>query len=641
LIVSSIDWSAWLSADVSDRDHRHSSTGHLRAYHPPMSEQRDGDDRTWQIVETPGQPPAPAPFPAIASTDAGAGRAMPAQLAGRRRWALAVAGLVVVLLATVGGAWVLSNTLTGAPASAGAAAAGYAYLPTSTSVVAELRLDLPAGQQEQLALFLSRFPGFVGAGQLETKLADWADQLVKAATGDRADYRTDLQAFFAGWALVAVTASGSLDAAMPPILGVAGITDQAAAETAMLKLRSPDLSWSAQDVGGVQVWVGSPQATALMPSPSGEAYALTDDVLLVAPSADVISAALATHAAVGSSLLDQPAFSADLARAPAGRLALLWADTHQLSALTTGGGLMPTPGPACAGLTTVPESVLATLYVRDGRALVDITTRLPAGAAPPELSTSSLDDHLPADTFFYAESRAVGSRFTALLDCLRGEPGLADPLAQLEQSMGTLDDLLGWAGDAAVGLRYDGNVVSGGFVVQVNDQARAGEALGELRAALTALGNQAGSVTVNEATYDGARLVEFDFSPLSASAWPAPLPATSLAYALKDNLLVIGVDASFARAVLDTTAANSLASTASYGRALDFSGGRLNAGVAYLDTPAALAVLDRFDQSMPNANGGFADVRDQLAPLDDALVVVLGDNQTRSVRFVLDTRQAP
>jgi hypothetical protein len=245
---------------------------------------------------------------------------------------------------------------------------------------------------------------------------------------------------------------------------------------------------------------------------------------------------------------------------------------------------------------------------------------------------------MPPDTFVYAEARDVGAMVRQQLACLRDNPIYEELIPELEGSMGKIDDLVAWADDAAIGLRYDGTSVTGGIVVNVNDPIKAGEAMGQLRAALEALGKQSGKVTVTEESYHDAHLVSFDFNLRGTNALPAPLPHTSISYALSNDLLILGVDASFAKAVLDTDAAASLATNTSYSRALDFVAGRSNAGAFFVDIPQAVKVLDKLYASNEYAGQQFADVRKYIDPFDEGIGVVLSDGNVQTVRFMLNTR---
>jgi Protein of unknown function (DUF3352) len=559
----------------------------------------------------------------------------------RPRWLLPVmAALVLLVTVSIVGVWALSGALT--DSTLDPARTGYAYVPASATVVAEVRLDLPAGQKEQLGTFLSRFPGFDDASTVETKLVDALDDVVRSATQGQGNYKDDVQSFFSDWVVAAVSVHGATPNQTSPLV-LFGVSDRASAETAMLKLRSSTLAWTSEDVGGVQLWSGNwSQPDALDFGLGGQAYAVTDDVVIYGSTADDIKRALDTRAGKTQSLLDTQRFGDALHRVPPGRLGLVWVDIEGSGATAIARQAAAMAGPACAALqSSTPTDGVAALYLRDGRAAIDISYARPAGGPPIQIRQSSLDVHVPADSFLYAEmKRAAGSTSNAL-DCLRSYPGIKDQLAQLQQSIGNLDDLTSWIGDTGVALRFDGSKVTGGLVIQVTDEIKASEALGQLRAALTALGNQAGGVTVNEETYQGARLVTFEFSGGGLSSLPPILPSISLAYALKDGLLVIGVDASFTRAVLDTQSATSLATKDSYRRALDFAGATQNAGALFVDVPAVLKVADAVEASMPGGGANLGQMRAFLEPLDDAAIFVVGDDRTTTIRIRLNTRDLP
>src|SRR5215213_5912508 len=95
----------------------------------------------------------------------------------RPRWLVpVVSAIVLVLTVSLAGVWALSSAL---PTGANDATRdGYAYLPGNTTVAMELRLDLPAGQRDQLGTFLSRFPGFGAASTAESRLVGLLDDLV-------------------------------------------------------------------------------------------------------------------------------------------------------------------------------------------------------------------------------------------------------------------------------------------------------------------------------------------------------------------------------------------------------------------------------------------------------------------------------
>src|SRR5512135_2022075 len=109
-------------------------------------------------------------------------RHLPASAGGPARWRWAVALLVVVLAATAtiaGGV-----LLTGARPTSTVAR----WAPADSLVYVELRPDLPGGQRDQLAAFLSAFPGFADRSTLEQKLTEIYDRLLSNASKGRQSY---------------------------------------------------------------------------------------------------------------------------------------------------------------------------------------------------------------------------------------------------------------------------------------------------------------------------------------------------------------------------------------------------------------------------------------------------------------------
>jgi hypothetical protein len=119
------------------------------------------------------------------------------------------------------------------------------------------------------------------------------------------------------------------------------------------------------------------------------------------------------------------------------------------------------------------------------------------------------------------------------------------------------------------------------------------------------------------------------------------MPDASLAYAFAGDLLVIGMDASFARAVVDTQAANSLASREEYRRAIDAAGGTSNTGAMYLDFEIAWQLVE--SAMGPMMGGGFMDsglqeMRAVIGSLESLAMVGRVDGDTAITRIVLTTR---
>lgn len=109
----------------------------------------------------------------------------------RLRWI--VAGLATILVvATLGGVLFLA-----AP-RAGAASATAHYAPADTGMYAEVRLDLPGDQRDNLAAFMSHFPGFADQAAFQQKLDETLDTLLSNKSNGALDWNNDVKPWFGG-----------------------------------------------------------------------------------------------------------------------------------------------------------------------------------------------------------------------------------------------------------------------------------------------------------------------------------------------------------------------------------------------------------------------------------------------------------
>ena len=72
------------------------------------------------------------------------------------------------------------------------------YVPGDSLAYAEVRLDLPGDQRQQVAAFLSKFPGFADQAALDTKIGETLDQLVGKASDGKQSYTKDIAPWFGG-----------------------------------------------------------------------------------------------------------------------------------------------------------------------------------------------------------------------------------------------------------------------------------------------------------------------------------------------------------------------------------------------------------------------------------------------------------
>ena len=109
---------------------------------------------------------------------------------GRVRWAVSLAVVAVVVLASAAFAALLTGQ------SSTSTVLG--YVPAATTVYSEVRLDLPGDQRAATGEFLSKFPGFADQAALDSKLDEVLDQLVKDATNDEQSYTANIKPWFDG-----------------------------------------------------------------------------------------------------------------------------------------------------------------------------------------------------------------------------------------------------------------------------------------------------------------------------------------------------------------------------------------------------------------------------------------------------------
>ena len=103
--------------------------------------------------------------------------ASPATTSRRRpglRWLVALLGVVVV----IAGSALIVSLAGGRPSPSTA----MGYMPASIVNYTEVRLDLPGDQRQKLAAFLPAFPGFEDQSQIEPKINEVFDRIVRAAS---------------------------------------------------------------------------------------------------------------------------------------------------------------------------------------------------------------------------------------------------------------------------------------------------------------------------------------------------------------------------------------------------------------------------------------------------------------------------
>lgn len=109
-----------------------------------------------------------------------------------------------------------------------------------------------------------------------------------------------------------------------------------------------------------------------------------------------------------------------------------------------------------------------------------------------------------------------------------------------------------------------------------------------------------------------------------------------MAWAVTDQVVVIGVGDAFVKSVLDTTAGTSLASNARFSALVDRVGD--HAGLGYLDLTA---IREMIEAAVPAAQRGRydADVKPYVVPFDALVAATRTGSDVDSGRLIVTIRQ--
>ena len=153
-----------------------------------------------------------------------------------------------------------------------------------------------------------------------------------------------------------------------------------------------------------------------------------------------------------------------------------------------------------------------------------------------------------------------------------------------------------WMGEAGVAITVDGGNVAGGIVAVPLDAAAPQKLFTQLRGFLQLAGGSSG-ITVTEEPYNGATIVVVDLGNLGSLAGAATggsvtVPGNiKIAYAVTDQVVVIGSGTDFVKAVLDAGTGDSLAKTDRFASALN-QADKVNAALLWLDVAGIRTVAE-------------------------------------------------
>jgi uncharacterized protein DUF3352 len=430
---------------------------------------------------------------------------------------------VTALLVTLGGAVVVSYLLLFSAVADRAARAA----PADTALYVNAYLQPSAGQQMNLFGLIGRLKGFGDPATLEAKIDEVAGRLLGQAG---IDYSADVRPWLGAQIAIAVAPG---EAGSPPSeLLFAVVKDGAEARAALPRLfASMEIALTEETFRG----------RTLMMSES-TSYALLDDLLVVASTAQGLRASVEADADVAPSLADSAAFIAAMGEVASDRLASIYLDLPRAAGLPQGrqlGGF----GTAALAITADPDGLHldGTAEFTTAAASEEARAAFALGGQP-----STLAGWMPRTTSAEVVIFGAAQSFEDLEASLAGNSAFAPAIDALNQLRGIAALGLGinfnrdllplFDGEGAVALRsVDADGFHGQILLRPSDAGAARASLDRMRSALADRGSR---VTTREVA--GTTLTSVAVPQIG-----------NVAYALLDGVVVLGLDAAEVTAALE------------------------------------------------------------------------------------------
>jgi hypothetical protein len=567
-------------------------------------------------------------------------------------WRAAVIGVVAVLAVGIGiaaGAFLMSTRDI-------AIGSGASYVPATAPVYLEVRVEPSEAQDAALREFLGHFPGIEGVDlsqPLYGQLTAMLDEEV-AATDSDFSWSADIEPWFegrVGFALLEFP-DAALDPTMPEaeVFGstsavvFVAITDPAAAESSLERIITESgqpVTFTDQEHAGVTIHVDEDSTAA---------YAVTDDQLLVATSADDIIAALDAHANSSTTLSEAGSITALTEGLPDEWLVYGIYDFTDVLASAFEGPAAASPGADVMRDLMTNQSLRGAmaLTVDGDRVRLPMASDVPTGAFTVTNADRGLADEVPGDALYYAEGGNVGESLSSLVrtlkEALATMPEGAGQLDMAEGALGgNLEELVEWIGDVATVGGFDGEQPWGGAIIVPTDMESARRTMDRLEsfAGLATLDPSIG-ITVEQRDVGDVEITSLTWHDPNAStepseAMPFAPPEVVIEWAVTDDRVFLGIGDRFVERALGQDAAGSLAETAGYSDAVADLGGSTNAGVTWIDlrglrlaVEATLGAMDPSGMEMYET-----EVLPWLEPLDRFVSVVRVDGDVLLTDAVL------
>jgi len=466
------------------------------------------------------------------------------------------------------------------------------YLPADSAIVVELRPELPGDQRQHLGNLLAHFPGFEDQSTLDAKLDEVLERVTREASAGQVDYATRVKPLLAGPMAVSVTADAlgdSMTGGTPDGVLLVATTDGSATCASIFGPIGETTTYRSVDV------------ETLGSFGPGAACALHERYLLVGTEASVQGG---LDARLDGKGVDRSStYRAARSKLEGDQLGSMFLDGDPIIAVIeeTAGGF--------GGAAQLPEGfwLIQGFRVTDEALVFDaytaaVASMLPSGAptsAP--ASESRFAAALPADTLAFVEYHGVGASVEQALAALGAQPGTGEVLQGLEDALLTLggtDNLTGWIEDAGIAVLPAGDAFGGAVLVRGTDAETATARVTQIRNLLV-LASTGTDITVTDSEHDGVTITTVDLGDLSSLFDDAGFPVAGersrleLAFAARDDLVVIGVGDGVVERILDVEAGSSLATSATYGRVIEIAGAKNDLQV-FIALDATLTLVEGF-----------------------------------------------
>ena len=521
------------------------------------------------------------------------------------------------------------------------------YVPSGTVVYGEVRLDLPGDQRREVGEFLSHFPGFADQAALDTKLDEVLDRLVSDASDGKQTFTTNIKPWFDG---ELAFSAGPLPDPKTFLSGPEGSGMESARALALLSIKDEALAraWFADAFkqSGATTTTETykdVELTIFGGTSAGPkaAFAILDGKVAVAGDVASVKAAVDTNGNGG--FAEDPDAKAALDAPTDDHIGFVYVAlgpildwSQSLGEAVSGSTVFGVPAASTEALAKFIPTWTAFWLRVEGDALV-----MEAAAPKPETHlgpttdrASDVAEHVPASAIALIVNHDTGATLKQTLDLYKAEASLKDVTDAIDQGLGILggaDNAIGWIGDTGLVVNRSGEAIEGGLVVLPTDVEDAKRLFTSIRN-LAPLSGVAG-VTFRDEDYHGTTIsvASIDVGALAGDAVPIPLDKVEIAWAVTDEIVVLGTGPEFVKHVLDTTDATSLASNDRYEALL----ARVKAGTGSVFVDIA-AVRDHVEGMVKSGDAAGlkkyeTDVKPFLAPFD-ALIASnsVGGDLTRS-----------